>query len=84
MLWLYSQGFLHGSCLIPMSLILERTVVVIALRRTDMTNEERSKFRREAALAFTVAACNSVGMVDADDIRIAILQADQLIEALDG
>ena len=81
-LWLQS-GLLHGSCLIPMSLILERTVVVIALRRTDMTNEERSKFRREASLAFTVASCDRKGMATENDIRYAVLQADRLIKHLD-
>lgn len=47
-----------------------------------MTVKETAKFRREAALAFTIAACDGLGMVGTDDIRIAILQTDRLIKAL--
>ncbi len=54
------------------------------IKGTDMTIDEADKFRREAALAFTIAACDKVGMVSDDDIRIAILQADALTKALGG
>ncbi len=48
-----------------------------------MSNEETSKFRREAALAFSIAACDKDGMVTDNDIRYAVEQADRLIKKLE-
>ena len=43
----------------------------------------RQKQRFEAALAFTIAACDSSGMVSDDDIRVAVLQTDRLLTQLE-
>lgn len=43
----------------------------------------RQEQRFEAALAFTVAACDRKGMATDHDIRYAVLQADRLFVHLD-
>ncbi len=49
-----------------------------------MSIEERRKFRRDAALAFTIAACDNKGMASDNDIRYAVEQADRLITQLEA
>ena len=52
-------------------------------KETDMSNEDTSKFRYKAALAFAVASCDHEGIATDNDIRYAVEQADRLIKKLE-